>query len=138
MTSELRKIHKIIWLMLIVVVPILIFLSVLGIEKSLLTDGDLSTEISIQNQHIILENDELTIGLEKQNSAYKLRVILKRPLKSPAPIIYGTSSTNTDIYLGVLDKKGIYTFNVERSLTGIKIYDGLKKEDIIKIEQLWD
>lgn len=139
MTADHRKVHKIIWSVLAFIVPLLIIFSVLGIRKPVLTDADLFIKSPLQKKHLVLENEIVTIFLEKQNTVNTLQIFIKRSLQSPASSVYATSSKNSrDTYLGVVDKKGAYTFNIERSAKGIKIYDELKNEDLINIELPWD
>lgn len=139
MTSNLRKTHKVIWLLLVIVVPVALIFSVLGITASTLTDADLSKQINSAQQESILDNDQLFIGLNKQETPYSVQVILKKSLISPAPVAYAISSGSTEAYfLGALDKKGIYTFSIDQSVKSIRIYDELKKIELLTVELPWD
>ncbi|WP_298309786.1 hypothetical protein [uncultured Aquimarina sp.] len=133
MTSGLRKTHKMIWLLLIIAIPILLVLSVNSIKEPLLTDSDISTS-ETTGQHTVLENENFLISIKEQATSNALQIILKKPLKSASSIVYGVTQNNEDgAYLGVLDKKGIYTFDVDKSTKSIRVYDEIKKNNIINI-----
>ncbi|WP_106793291.1 hypothetical protein [Aquimarina sp. Aq78] len=134
MTSGLRKMHKIVWILLIIVMPVLIFLSIKSIKEPLLTDGDVSLTPIRSGQRIVLDDDSFFIGIKEQNSLNALQIILKRPLQSASSLIYGISNHKKDTYLGTLDKKGVYTFEIDKKIRSIRIYDEIKKNDIINIE----
>lgn len=139
MTSGLRKTHKIIWLLLALIVPVLIISSVMDYKELFLTDADLVVGSMYANQQTILENENLTINFDKQSGKNRLELILKRPLKNPSAVVFATTADNPKgRYLGSLDKKGIYNFNLQKMDKGIRIYDGIKKADIIDIDLLWD
>lgn len=135
MTSGLRKTHKIIWIVLIIIMPVLIVLSIKSIKEPLLTDGDLSLTPILSGQRIVLDDDSFFIGVKEQNSLNALQIILKKPLKSASSLVYGVlPSEKKDTYLGVLDKKGVYMFEIDKQIRSIRIYDEIKKSDIVNIE----
>ncbi|WP_025667164.1 superantigen-like protein SSL4 [Aquimarina megaterium] len=135
MTSGLRKTHKIIWIVLIIIMPVLIVLSIKSIKEPLLTDGDLSLTPILSGQRIVLDDDSFFIGIKEQNSLNALQIILKKPLKSASSLVYGVlPSKKKDTYLGVLDKKGVYMFEIDKQIRSIRIYDEIKKSDIVNIE----
>lgn len=134
MTSGLRKTHKIIWILLLIIIPVLIMFSIHSIKEPLLTDGDVLISEEVSGQRTILENDSFYISIKEQNSSNALQVILKKPLKTASSIVYGVTSSNGDgKYLGTLSKKGIYKFEVDKSIKSILIYDDIKKNNIINI-----
>ncbi|MBG6130069.1 phage terminase large subunit-like protein [Aquimarina sp. EL_43] len=135
MTSGLRKTHKIIWIVLIIIMPVLIVLSIKSIKEPLLTDDDLSLTPILSGQRIVLDDDSFFIGVKEQNSLNALQIILKKPLKSASSLVYGVlPSEKKDTYLGVLDKKGVYMFEIDKQIRSIRIYDEIKKSDIVNIE----
>lgn len=139
MTSNLRKAHKLIWLLLVIIVPIALIFSVLGITASTLTDADLSKQINSVQQESILDNDYMFIGLNKQEIPYSLQIILKKSLSSPAPVAYAIlSGSNEASFLSALNKNGIYTFPINKSVKSIRIYDELKKVELLIVELPWD
>lgn len=135
MTSNLRKAHKVIWIALAIAVPVLLVFSVLGIQASPLTDAAFREPSQTEEQRQVLDNDDLFIGLTSNS----IQVILKKPLKSPASVAYSVSKTKSEeVYLGTLGKKGIYNFPVDRSVQHIRIYDGLKKDNLLTVTLPWD
>ncbi|WP_024771797.1 hypothetical protein [Aquimarina macrocephali] len=134
MTSGIRKMHKIIWILLIIIMPVLIILSIKSIKEPLLTDGDVSLTPTLSGQRIIIEDDIFFISIKEQSSFNSLQIILKRPIKSASSLIYGISNHKKDTYLGTINKKGVYTFEIDKKIRSIRIYDEIKKNDIINIE----
>ncbi|WP_109302672.1 hypothetical protein [Aquimarina sp. AU474] len=135
MTSGLRKMHKIIWIMLIVIVPVLIFLSIQSIKQPLLTDSDVLLTSEESGKRAVIDNEHLSISIDEQGSSNTLQLILKKPLKSASSIVYAVSSNQQKrSLLGVLDTKGIYTFELNKLTESITIYDEIKKSDIINIK----
>ncbi|WP_299443666.1 hypothetical protein [uncultured Aquimarina sp.] len=134
MTSGLRKTHKIIWILLLIAVPVLLMFSIHSIKEPLLTDSDVLISEKVSGQRTVLENDTFYISIKEQNSSNALQVILKKPLKTASSILYGITPSNGDgNYLGTLSKKGIYQFEVDKSTKSIRIYDDIKKNNIINI-----
>lgn len=135
MTSGLRKAHSIIWICLIVIIPILLVLSVKSIREPLITDNDVTIKSTSNGEQTILENSQFLIGVKELNSVKHIRIILKKPLKSASSMVYGTlNNGTTDQFLGVIDKKGVYQFKADTSIKTIRIYDEIKKNNIIKLE----
>ena len=135
MTSGLRKAHKIIWIVLVLIVPVLIVFSVTGIKEPLLTDSDLVLSNYETANQSILEDEHFSISLKVEKTVNKLQIILKRPLKSASAVVFGISSkANKEEYLGTIDRKGVYTFNLRKATKGIRIYDGLKEIEILNIK----
>lgn len=115
--------------------PVLIVLSIKSIKEPLLTDDDLSLTPILSGQRIVLDDDSFFIGVKEQNSLNALQIILKKPLKSASSLVYGVlPSEKKDTYLGVLDKKGVYMFEIDKQIRSIRIYDEIKKSDIVNIE----
>ncbi|WP_298544564.1 hypothetical protein [uncultured Aquimarina sp.] len=134
MTSGLRKAHKITWILLLIAVPVLIMFSIHSIKEPLLTDNDVLLSEKISGQRTVLENDTFYISIKEQNSSNALQIILKKPLKTASSIVYSLTPSNGDgTYLGTLSKKGIYQFEVDKSTRSIRIYDEIKKNNIINI-----
>ncbi|AXT19122.1 hypothetical protein D7030_14140 [Flavobacteriaceae bacterium AU392] len=140
MTSDLRKVHKIIWIILIIAIPVLIVFSIKSIKEPLFTDSDLKIVSKNNVQNTILDNDSFHISVQGKNTSLNmLNIVVKKPLKSASSIVYGTSSdSGKEIYLGVIDKKGIYTFDIDRSIKGLRIYDDIKKIDISNLKLQWE
>lgn len=140
MTSDLRKAHKIIWIILIIAIPVLIVFSIKSIKEPLFTDSDLKIVSKDNVQNTILDNDSFHISVQGKNTPLNmLNIVVKKPLKSASSIVYGTSSNSEkEIYLGIIDKKGIYTFDIDKSIKELRIYDDIKKIDISNLKLQWE
>ncbi|MEO0527161.1 MAG: hypothetical protein AAFZ89_08040 [Bacteroidota bacterium] len=139
MTSDLRKTHKILWLILAMTIPILVVLSVLGIREQGLNDNGMSVKNSGDKKELVLENDLFTIYKDKKSVDHQLLVFLKKSLPSPAASVYAISSKGAKgMYLGELDKKGVYHFKIKGAIEGLQIYDEIKKEEITNVALQWD
>lgn len=134
MTSHLRKAHKIIWMLLLVTVPVVMVFAVLETKKPAINDGDLVlSEASLGP--LSIDNENFSVSVQKEGAVEHLQLILKRPLKNPSAVIYGISSEeNKEYFIGEIDKKGFYNFELNKSTKKVRIYDAIKKEDIINIE----
>ncbi len=128
MITSLRKTHKILWMLLAIVMPLLIVLSIGSIKKVLLTDSDVIVNSTSGNT--LLENQQFTISIHKTNNTLILHVVLKKPLKNASSLVY---STPNDILIGTITKKGIYDFELPSGSNGIRIYDEIKEIDILNI-----
>jgi len=134
MTSNLRKAHKLIWIILFLTIPVVMVFAVLEIKKPAINDGDLLLAEAPAGQ-MVLDNETFSMSVQKTEESNQLHVILKRPLKNPSAVIYGISSEDKkEYFLGVIDKKGLYNFELRDGLKGIRIHDAIKEEDIINIE----
>ena len=134
MTSNLRKAHKLIWILLFLTIPVLMVFAVLEIKKPAINDGNLLLTEARSGQ-IILDTETFSMSVQKVGETHQLQVIVKRPLKNPSAVIYGVSSEeNKEYFIGVIDKKGVYNFQLKGDLKGIRMYDAIKEQDIINIE----
>jgi len=134
MTSNLRKAHKLIWIILFLTIPVVLVFAVLEIKKPAINDGDLLLTEAPVGQ-MVLDNETFSMSVQKEGESNHLHVILKRPLKNPSAVIYGVSSEDKkEYFLGVIDKKGMYNFELRDGSKGIRIHDAIKEEDIINIE----
>ncbi|MDY8134551.1 hypothetical protein [Aquimarina sp. 2201CG5-10] len=135
MTSGLRNTHKIIWILLIIAVPILIILSVQSIKEPLFSDNDELFISETSNQRTILEDQNFLIHIKEQNTGNVLHIILKKPLKSASSLVYGiTTDTQKEVYIGTLNNTGQYSFDIDKLIKKVKIYDEIKQNDILNIE----
>lgn len=139
MTSDLRKAHQIIWVVLAILIPVLLASAVLGIPKPAFNDKDLLITDTVDKDPPIYESESITLFLDQNGTEGNLRLFLKRPLPHPSALVYAASSKAAQgTYLGQLNKKGIYEFAVDKSMEEIRIYDAIKKEEITKITLSWD
>ncbi len=133
MDAQLRKRHKYIWLVLVVMLPVLLgfvikdlnFSSQKTITKQL-ANGSILKEIKTDNVHAVLR---------KQDSGYLLEVNLIKPLQSASNLLQGVADTSKEVFvIGQLEGMGLYRFDLDQDIQGIMIYDALKKQEIQKLE----
>ncbi|MEM7085632.1 MAG: hypothetical protein AAF489_05590 [Bacteroidota bacterium] len=134
MTSDLRKAHKIIWMMLLLTVPVALVFAVLEIRTPVIHDNDLVLS-EAPSGSIVLDNESFSMSINKVGEIHSLQVVVKRPLKSPSAVIYGTTSEeNREYFVGTIAEKGVYDFQLNDGTKGIRIYDAIKEKDIINTE----
>lgn len=133
MTSGLRKVHRIIWILLTIIIPVLIIFSVKSIKESLPLDQNIVIVSENSNQHIILEDDHFSISIIEKDAYKTVRIVLKKSLKSASSLVYGISENAEDL-LGPIDKTGVYNFTIDNSINNIKIHDDIKQKELINIK----
>jgi hypothetical protein len=135
MTSGLRKAHKYIWLILIVIIPVLIFFSIKDLDVfASESDSNLSMETIQSNVLKVSENELIKASLIEKDSTSFIEVILKSPLKNPSSIVYALKSKDQKgRIIGQINTVGIYNFDVTKNPKGIIIYDALKESLITKL-----
>lgn len=135
MTRGLRIAHRYIWLMLLIGIPVLIVLAIKGIEEPIFIDADVNISPKI-SKIIALDDDLFFIGIDKRDSINSLEIIIKKPLKNSSATVYGNHD-NDKTYIGKIDKKGMYKFEVSNRFESITIYDGIKKVEILNQKLKW-
>jgi hypothetical protein len=130
MTSGLRKAHKYIWLLLIIIVPVIMVFSIKDLDPfssrthaaSQLT-GSKKTSIKTS------ENDIIKVSVFESH----VEIILKTTLKNSSSAVYEMDKKgNKSKVLGQLTTAGIYNFNINNLPKGIIIYDAIKQVEITK------
>jgi hypothetical protein len=135
MTSGLRKAHRYIWLILIIVIPILIFFSIKNLDV-FSSEPNVSVQFKASKETIVSssENDLIKASLFTKESTNHIEVILKSPLKNPSSIVYTLTDDNSKGELiGQLSTVGIYSFKLKKAVKGVVIYDALKESLITKL-----
>jgi hypothetical protein len=139
MTSGLRKAHKIIWIVLTVVGVVLIVFSIKSVKQQLHTDGDIAITTASDAVHTIENNPQLYVSIEELANSNTLQIAIKKPLKSASTVVYAlTPENNQGAFLGSIDKKGLYTFDIDKSIKKIQLYDGIKNNEIRNIDLSWE
>jgi hypothetical protein len=131
MTCGLRKAHKYIWLILVIIIPIIILFSIkdLGVFSSEKSDG-----LRIEDSNIInigsFENDLISASFSEN----QIKIILKTTLKNPSSVVYAVDAKGNKLgVIGQLTSAGIYTFKSNARPKGIIISDDLKDIQITKL-----
>lgn len=136
MTSGLRKTHKYIWLLLVIIVPVIMFFSVRNLNlfslgKNTASQFNGSKKVSLKT----FENDIIKVSVFENY----VEIILKSTLKNPSSIVYEMDEKGNKFnVIGQLTTAGIYNFNINNLPKGIIIYDDLKQVEITKILFKWD
>jgi len=130
MTSGLRKAHKYIWLLLLVIVPVIMVFSIKDLnifssENTTASQFESSKKASLKS----FENDIVRTSVFESH----IEIILKSTLKNSSSIVYDMDEKgNKSNVIGQLTTAGIYNFNINNLPKGIIIYDDLKQEEITK------
>ncbi len=139
MTSGLRKAHKILWIVLTVVGIVLIVFAIKSVKQQLRTDEDIAITTASEAVHAVINNDQLQVRVEELATTNQLQIAIKKPLKSASTVVYALTSDNTQgAFLGSIDKKGLYTFDIDKSIKKIQLYDGIKNTEIQNIDLSWE
>lgn len=136
MTSGLRKVHKYIWLLLLIIVPVIMFFSIKDLdifssENNATSQLKGSKKVNLKT----FENDIVKASVFENH----IEIILKSTLKNSSSIVYemGEKGNKSDV-LGQLTTAGIYNFVINNLPKGIIIYDELKQVEITKFSFQWD
>lgn len=131
MTSGLRKAHKFIWLILIIVVPVIMFFSMKDLNVFSSENNSVSQHIdSKKNNTKSFENDIIKVVVFEGH----IEIILKTTLKSSSSVVYGVDEKGNKLnIIGQITTAGIYNFNINNLPKGIIIYDDLKQVEITKL-----
>ena len=139
MTSGLRKVHKFMWLFLGALGIVLIVASIKSVKQSFPLDNDLSAIEPVEGFHTIQDNADWLIHIKEATPKNTLEIIVKRPLKSASTGVYAaTSDQERGSFLGSMDKKGLYTFEVDKTVTNIQLFDAIKNTTIQNIALSWE
>jgi len=135
MTSGLRKAHKYIWLLLVVVVPVIMVFAIKDLDVFSSENNASQLNESKKTSIKSFENDIIKADLYESH----IEIILKSTLKNSSSVVYEMNNEgNKSKVLGQLTSAGIYKFNVNSLPKGIIISDDLKKVDITKFSFKWD
>jgi hypothetical protein len=134
---NLIKMHRIIWLSIAIIVPVLLFLSIRNLNFQ---NTDAQTLDSPQSEHgKVLKSKEnkflIASIVQIQDNQMQLDVRVKKPLEYPTLIIYtlGESGDRNKL-IGQIGSKGKYRFTIGDNINGILLYDALKKITVTKLE----
>jgi len=132
MTSGLRKAHKYIWLLLIIIVPVIIIFSVKELAIFSSENNSVSTYVTSKKDLLkISENDLIKVSIYEGS----IEIILKTTLKNASSVVYTINSKgNKSEVLGQLTTAGIYNFKAKDIPKNIVVYDGIKDVIITKTD----
>lgn len=132
MTSDLRKTHLYVWLLLTIAIAILIFFTAKNLNFNSSPDRQSYEYQNLATKPLkSVENDLIKLNLYKNS----LDVILKTPLKQPSIAIYSiVSEGHKKEVLGQLSTVGVYNFTINEIPIGIELYDAIKEVTITKLK----
>lgn len=130
MTSGLRKAHKYVWLLLIIIVPIVMIFSIKDLDiLSLNQKTSTSFKSSKKPALKTAENGFIKASLYENT----VEIILKSPLKSSSAIIYSLKDENKSDIIGQVSSVGVYSFKLKEPIKAILLFDEIKNEDITQL-----
>ncbi|SNR49487.1 hypothetical protein [Dokdonia pacifica] len=139
MTSGLRKTHKIMWMVLGLLGAVLIVLSINSVKEPLGIDNEIITSKTQKGAVPVENNAQLYASIEELATVNKLQIVIKKPLKSAATSVYTVDENQErSTFIGSIDNKGLYTFDIEKTVKKIQLYDGIKKSVIYNIDLSWE
>lgn len=127
MTSGLRKIHKPTWIVILLILPVLMYVSIQQDPNALLEN---SNRVNVTPSSFIDENEFISYQ-QKDN---QLTLVVKKPLKNASAVVYELKNGKKGGFLGELTGANqTYVFNVDSKINGFLLYDALKETPILKI-----
>ncbi len=117
MIASQRKAHRVIWLILVIVIPVLLFFAVKNLDFSSAQNNSQKEQISAQMKE------------------GKVQIELHTSFASPSAVVYElTHEGKAGKVLGQLAGIGEYTFQASDNIMGILVLDKIKNEELLKIE----
>jgi hypothetical protein len=130
MTSGQRKAHKVIWILIGITLPILIFFSMRGLDFSDKKEQTPTEQTKNTTYSTSAENDLIKVN----SSANSIQVILKSSLKTSSSVVYSINENGEKgKALGQVSTVGIYDFTIKEKIKGIVIFDKIKEVEITKL-----
>lgn len=131
MTSGQRKAHKVLWLLLVIIIPAIIVFAV----------KDLDIFNPVENEFADIESSKKKVLKSSENELIKvslyensIEIILKSALKNSSSVVYGLDDNEKKGQLiGQISNVGIYSFKTSKQLKGIVVFDVLKETEITKL-----
>ncbi|MGI9531528.1 hypothetical protein [Lutimonas sp.] len=125
-----KKIHIIIWILIILVIPPFIYGSINLLEFKDIQITKVAESSAVHEGAVVAENDIISIRLEGD----QLSLSLKNSLKSASSLVYSCDTEGNKLKLvGQLNSYKTYRFRTEPDIKGIIIYDGIKNKTVTKV-----
>ena len=143
MTPDQRKRHKVTWVGLAIIIPVLFFLAVKNIVPDYFSeDLYFNQPVAFSNVLNSEESSLLLYNIRSENNSYlkQLELVVKKPLSVPgASIIIRTENMAGGENIGLLQSKGIYRYNLDslQSVSknlNISVLDEINDKGIDKME----
>lgn len=131
MTSGQRKAHKVLWLLLVIIIPTIIVFAVKDLDIFNLVENEFADIESSKKKVLKSSENELIKVSLYENS---IEIILKSALKNSSSVVYGLDDNEKKGQLiGQISNVGIYSFKTSKQLKGIVVFDVLKETEITKL-----
>jgi len=134
MNFKLRRNHKIIWIMILLLVFAGLFLAI--------KDLDFKDHAKTVKQHqtsqgmgeVLSEDDDVSIYYKEINTKIVLTIVLKKALKYPSSMVYTLGDDNDkESVIGQLSGVGTYEFTIDKRPAGLLFVDPIKDQSIKKM-----
>lgn len=123
MTSGLRKAHRYIWSILLILVPVMIVFAIKDLQfNKRYTEQTATAEFTKKNAKADFENEMIKVAFYPDS----IELILKKSLKNASCTVYAVDSKGVKTLLGQMTTSGKYQFNVKNIPKNILIYDEIK------------
>ena len=130
MNSTQRKVHKYVWMVLVIVVPLIIVMSIKDLDITSIRTQKTSETAMQTGKGSVYQNEIFKVNLYEES----LDLVLKQPVKSTSIAVYGLDSNLVrDVILGQLSTEGTYRFTLKDRPAGVLLFDGLKNTEISKL-----
>ncbi|MDT0605444.1 hypothetical protein [Croceitalea rosinachiae] len=117
MIASQRKSHKYVWLIIAIVIPVMLFFAIKDLDFSTTSNNSKKEQLTASFNHS------------------KVQIQLRQPLQSPSPLVYELNANGKPgKILGQLNGIGNYKFSTSSTAKGIVVKDGIKNEELFKIE----
>ncbi len=135
MNNQLRKVHRHVWIAIVIIMPIVLFLCIRDVDFSNKNFSNIqSQQLPVTTENLIANTDKLSVQLLEAENTLIMVLNLKTPFKNPSTSLYILQNGTKGKFLGQLNSLGIYRFDLSKVPEGIICYDTIKDEIITKIE----
>ncbi|MGV6830779.1 MAG: hypothetical protein ACWA5P_04330 [bacterium] len=129
MNFKQRKWHGLIWIIIILVVPTIMYLSIKDISYN--DNGIKNQEITASSESNLpfKENDLIKVIVRDDS----IDIIIKRPLKNASTLMYSMDSDGKKRLLGQIGEANFYNFKTNNTPKVIVLFDTIKNIEITKL-----
>ncbi len=141
MIRPLRKRHRLLWIIIAVIIPIVFVNAYLASEKHIRPNNAALDDSGNGIGEVILSDDgHFSYKIHEVNEKFNLTVVLNKPYPSPSVALYigpaGKDYNENFIILGQLTTSQRYQYNLGGALENkqLLVYDPLKDETFVSIK----
>lgn len=122
MNTNLRRGHFIIWIILFILLPIVMFFAVQHLNFSNRQNAA-KTMLTTDNVYSSAENKLIKVVVLRDGDAFELQVELIKPLKSASALLYNVEA---NAVIGQLQGVGVYRYKLNKPLKTLQIKDPIE------------